>query len=305
MERALYAAVAFGDRDLSVRALRAAASEIATCQVEVAERLNKKNKVFRVAGAAFAAVVVLLLLTVPYIPSEAGPRSVIRVVVGSLQKDRPDTIETAEEKPVQEEAPKVASKSKPSKNIVKNEQASLTKPEESESKITPAQEAKREYPQEYKAFLAEAGLTELLPEFAEAVESKKIGVFEQALPNEYQILRLDKLPSETDIEYAAFAWKTHTQDGPSWLTVWRPGIRVQDFYYGYKSEDILALQLRLKKLGYYWGANDGMVGPVTWRAINGFQKDMKLKRTMWPDPETIFWLTVMSEQHGASSKSRG
>ena len=45
-----------------------------------------------------------------------------------------------------------------------------------------------------------------------------------------------------------------------------------------------------------------MVGPVTWRAINGFQKDMKLKRTMWPDPETIFWLVVMSRESNASAK---
>lgn len=71
---------------------------------------------------------------------------------------------------------------------------------------------------------------------------------------------------------------------------------MKDFYYGYRHEDILVLQRMLKKLGYYWGPDDGMVGPVTWRAINSFQKDMKLKRTMWPDPETVFWLNVMSKQ---------
>ena len=39
VERALYAAAAFGDNELSIRALKAAVTEIASCQVEVAERL--------------------------------------------------------------------------------------------------------------------------------------------------------------------------------------------------------------------------------------------------------------------------
>lgn len=148
----------------------------------------------------------------------------------------------------------------------------------------------------YMAFLKPFGVESAVGAFAEAVDSKKIGVFEEVLPGGVQLLKLDRLPADKSIRYSAFPWKKTVNENPTWLVLWRPPYVIQDFYYGYRHEDILTMQLKLKKLGYYWGPDDGMVGPVTWRAINSFQKDMKLKRTMWPDPETVFWLNVMARQ---------
>lgn len=148
----------------------------------------------------------------------------------------------------------------------------------------------------YLAFLKPFGLESTVGAFAEAVETKKIGVFEEVLPGGVQVLKLDRLPADKGVSISAFPWKKTVNENPTWLVLWRPPYVIQDFYYGYRHEDILAMQLKLKKLGYYWGPDDGMVGPVTWRAINSFQKDMKLKRTMWPDAETIFWLQVMARQ---------
>jgi len=130
--------------------------------------------------------------------------------------------------------------------------------------------------------------------FGSAVEGKSLDVFKRALPSQVQLLEFDRLPREGKAAHASFPWKQHVGSDPAWIVAWRPPLVIRDFYYGYRSQDILELQRMLKKLGYYWGADDGMVGPVTWRAINEFQKDMKLRRTMWPDPETVFWLVMVS-----------
>lgn len=309
MERALYAAVAFGDSDLTTRALRSAVAEIASCQVEVAERMNKKAKFIKRWAGLVAVVLLALAVTVPYIPSEAGPQSIARVVIKSIagpsepagnvaqQADKKEeNIKPSEPEKVHEQT-EIAAKSQ------ETDESVLTVDGKDETNITSSLEKHPSYPDDYSVFLATAGLGNLLPKLGSAIESKKIGVFEEALPQGYQLLRLDRLPSQTAVEYAAFPWKKYSDEEPNWLVLWRPSLMVSDFYYGYRSENILVLQKMLKRLGYYWGPDDGMVGPVTWRAINGFQKDMKLKRTMWPDPETIFWLTVMAAQPQPSSKS--
>jgi type II secretory pathway predicted ATPase ExeA len=310
MERALYAAVAFGDADLSPRALRSAVAEIASCQVEVAERMNKKTKVIKTWASAAALVILALAVTVPYIPSEAGPQSVARVVIkriaGPGDPEKPSRQVTSDAEGASE--PKQAEEEVESKSIAsKSPEITdnvLTTDVKGETSLEASLQEPKDYPAAYKEFLDRAGLGKLLPKLGSSIESKKVGVFEEALPKGYQLLRLDRLPSKTTVEYAAFPWKEYVEEEPEWLVVWKPALTINDFYYGYRSEDILVLQKMLKRLGYYWGPDDGMVGPVTWRAINGFQKDMKLKRTMWPDPETVFWLTVMATQHKkTSSKS--
>ena len=134
----------------------------------------------------------------------------------------------------------------------------------------------------------------LLPELGKAVDSGNVAVLAGALPADVQMLKMERLPAQSRVKFSAFPWKHYARGGSAWIALWKPPFIVKDFYYGYRSGDILTLQKMLKKLGYYWGPDDGMVGPLTWRAVNGFQKDMKLKRTMWPDPETVFWLFVMS-----------
>jgi len=155
-------------------------------------------------------------------------------------------------------------------------------------------EKPREFPRAYREFLEGVGLASMLEVFGSAVEGKSLDVFKRALPSQVQLLEFDRLPREGKAAHASFPWKQHVGSDPAWIVAWRPPLVIRDFYYGYRSQDILELQRMLKKLGYYWGADDGMVGPVTWRAINEFQKDMKLRRTMWPDPETVFWLVMVS-----------
>jgi len=342
MERTLYAAVAFGERELTVRVIKAAVAEIASCQIEVAERMGRSRK--RLKSLALVAGVLLLFAAtvLPYIPSDAGARSplgfvVQQVMVAMRPAQRPQKIAQAqpepEAKPVvriaeQPSAPVVAavSQSKPSAPVVAAvSQSKLSGSVGSDDAEKPAADAPKalekqkvpltvqpkaatssgtqvsvsavkKHPGSYYEFLKPMGLESKVDDFAAAVDSRQIDRLEEVLPGGVQALKLDRLPAKRVVSFTAFPWKQTVNDNPAWLVLWHPPLIVKDFYYGYRHEDILVLQLMLKKLGYYWGPDDGMVGPVTWRAINSFQKDMKLKRTMWPDPETVFWLNVMSKQ---------
>lgn len=312
MERALYATVAFGDRDLTARAMKAAVSEIATCQVEVAERVAGKARRRNTALAALGAAVVAVMLLVPVLPGPDGPRSVAVVAMDAVmgQKDQGRAAKaTPQGNPAGDtssgDGQDVASpspKSADSEGKSRNSLTDNTNNETTGEQKREASEGKREYPKAYLDFLRAVGLERLLPQLGKAVEQKRLDFLERAVPAGLQLLQLNRLPAQAKVSYSAFPWKSHTDDNPAWVAIWEPPLVVKDFYYGYRSEDILTLQKMLKRLGYYWGPDDGMVGPVTWRAINGFQKDMKLKRTMWPDPETIFWLVVMSRENNASAK---
>jgi len=296
VERALYAAAAFGDNELSIRALKAAVTEIASCQVEVAERLGKKSRQKKTIAAAAAAFVLLLFVVIPLFPSESGNRSLLGLVLSGSSSPEP------EKKSVSVVVPEKTRKIVPKKqgNLVKSgkrENNSLTvapkKGEKRKNNITKPVSAPKP-PKAYRDFLRAVGLLSLLPELGKAVDSGNVAVLAGALPADVQMLKMERLPAQSRVKFSAFPWKHYARGGSAWIALWKPPFIVKDFYYGYRSGDILTLQKMLKKLGYYWGPDDGMVGPLTWRAVNGFQKDMKLKRTMWPDPETVFWLFVMS-----------
>ena len=113
----------------------------------------------------------------------------------------------------------------------------------------------------YIAFLKPFGLESTVGAFAEAVETKKIGVFEEVLPGGVQVLKLDRLPADKSVSISAFPWKKTVNENPTWLVLWRPPYVIQDFYYGYRHEDVLTMQLKLKKLGYYWGRTTAWSAP--------------------------------------------
>ncbi|BBD08712.1 ExeA family protein [Desulfovibrio ferrophilus] len=328
MERTLYAAVAFGERELTVKVIKAAVAEIASCQIEVAERMGRSRK--RMKSFALVAGVLMLFAAavLPYIPSDAGARSPLGFVVERVMVAMQPAQEQQEQQPAQkpEVAPVVRiAEQKPApvvaaQSVIEKPQVMIAdvaeKPQADASKALKSQKvsltaepkaatssgnqqlvkAVKTFPGSYYDFLKPMGLESKVSDFSDAVDSGQIDRLEEVLPGGVQALKLDRLPAKRVVSFTAFPWKKTVNDNPAWLALWHPPFIVKDFYYGYRHEDILVLQRMLKKLGYYWGPDDGMVGPVTWRAINSFQKDMKLKRTMWPDPETVFWLNVMSKQ---------
>lgn len=329
MERSLYAALAFGEQELSVRVLRAAVDEIASCQIDVAARLAARRRKFVRLGAAAAVLVVFAALVAPWVPGQDGSRSPLALAVGAyLARDaaqdapsQPQPTATADAAPGADNsntpspAADAAVTSTASQKVTVAENAApqsgaadyadaaqgnnsltgISKPE-TDLANTGSSVAVAAPTQEMMAFLKPFGLEDKAGDLAVALQRHELVLFEKVLPGGVQLLQVDRLPSESPVVFTALPWQDAVGGNPSWLVLWQPPFVVQDFYYGYRNENILALQKLLKRLGYYWGPDDGMVGPVTWRAINSFQKDMQLKRTMWPDPETVFWLNVMSKQ---------
>jgi len=325
LERSLYAAVAFNESDLTVRVIRAAVDEIATCQIEVTERLNAKKRRTVRCGMSVAVLVLFATLTIPWVPGDSGSRSPLGLVVGPYIASGDGTrslaslfggdvsvpqASSAPPEPVVEVAPQPDQAAEP---VVKSYSAALQVRDSAEATVANnsltefpkpekqlpnvgTSEAAIKYEQEYVDFLKPFGLQPRVAEFSKAVADHDLALFEGFLSGGVQLLQVDRLPKKGPVSFTAFPWRDTVSESPLWLVLWKPPFVVQDFYYGYRNENILELQRMLKKLGYYWGPDDGMVGPVTWRAINSFQKDMKLKRTMWPDPETVFWLNVMSKQ---------
>jgi type II secretory pathway predicted ATPase ExeA len=329
MERSLYAALAFGEQELSVRVLRAAVDEIASCQIEVAARLGaRRRRGLRLAAAA-VGLVVFAGLVAPWIPGADGARSPLGLALGAYlardaAQDAPSQAQTAaivddaaraDNSNTTAVAESVAVAAAETQKVTGAENAaqqsgavnyadaaqgnnSLTGISKPETDLSNTGSSVQVAPptQEMLAFLKPFGLEGRAGELAAALQRRELVLFENVLPGGVQLLQVDRLPKEGPVPFTAFPWNDVAGENPSWLVLWEPPFMVQDFYYGYRNENILALQKLLKRLGYYWGPDDGMVGPVTWRAINSFQKDMKLKRTMWPDPETVFWLNVMSKQ---------
>ncbi|MFK4766147.1 AAA family ATPase [Desulfobaculum sp. SPO524] len=305
MERALYASVAFGDKELSVRALDAAVKEIGSCQVEVANRLAAHSRRRKMAVVAVAAAMLVGLSFAPLFTTTQGSASLARLAARSMAGLTATpvgadvggmTVQPREGA----KAPAPVSASAVQTDAAAPDNASAP---DMVASVAPAPQKKqaakappKTYPESYAAFLDKAGMGEHLSVLDRAVQERKVGILEEVVPEGSKLLKLDRLPAQTGVPFSSFPWKKVVRESPAWLVLWEPPFVVQDFYYGYRSKDILALQKMLKRLGYYWGQDDGMVGPVTWRAINSFQKDMKLKRTMWPDPETVFWLTVMAKQ---------
>ncbi len=329
MERSLYAALAFGDRELTPRVLRAAVDEIASCQIDVAARLAaRRRRAVRLVAAA-VVLVVFAGLVAPWVPGAGGARSPLGLAVeaylarGAAQDapSQPQAVASADDAGRKDDsnnaspAPSTQAPATETQKVAVVENAAqqsavadyadttqgnnsltgISKPETDLANADSSLQAPAPT-QEMMAFLKPFGLEGKAGDLAAALQRRELVLFENVLPQRLQLLRLDRLPKEEGVPFAALPWSDAAAESPSWLVLWEPPFVVQDFYYGYRNENILALQRMLKRLGYYWGPDDGMVGPVTWRAINSFQKDMKLKRTMWPDPETVFWLNVMSKQ---------
>ncbi len=150
------------------------------------------------------------------------------------------------------------------------------------------------YEEAYKQFLGPFGLEEKVGTMALAVEKKDIALLEEALPGGVQLLQLKRLPKAGSLSFTAFPWNKTIDEGPAWIVLYKPHYTVVDFFYGYRGQEIFTLQAQLKALGYYAGRLDGLVGPATWQAVNRFQEAKKIKRSMWPDRETIFWLSALS-----------
>ncbi len=148
-----------------------------------------------------------------------------------------------------------------------------------------------------KKFLGMFELQGYLDQLQQAVNQKDVDLFSQALPSEFAVIRLERIPPKKMIQYAALPWEKLTGQKPDWLVLWKPLLQIDKKYPNRSSkQDLLMFQKMLSELGYYSGSWDAQFGQDTYQAMEDFQKAVKIPRTHGPDPKTLFWLCVKYEK---------
>ncbi len=271
MERALYAIKALGRTSLDATVITAALNDIAAYQIDVAHTLKSRhNKMTAVWSLGICAALILLAL-IPLLPTPSGPISTAQWAVHTWrQKHAP-----------RQAVPAAVSKPSPP-------------PQASIPPSIPQQvpQSDSSHHKEASPFLAKHGLLSLLPTLEQAVATNDLDRIRHKLPPNIQLIELDTLPSKRHVRFTFFPWEKYTGQSPQWIILWKPALRLKHFYPLYHSQNIALLQNMLNVLGYYKGKVDGLVGSLTWLAINAYQEKKGLPQTSMPDEKTLFYMYI-------------
>ena len=133
---------------------------------------------------------------------------------------------------------------------------------------------------EYQASFCEALKTDRFQDITEIIY-KKTG---------YMLIVLGQVSDQIQKKYGTLKYASILEHHPKFYLFWHPPIIVKRFYYYYEGEEILSLQTMMSKIGLYTTNLDGKVGKHLMLAVVGFQKQMGLPVTGYPDAKTIFLL---------------
>ncbi len=259
MERALHVMYAMGQTRLTPKVVRAGIAEIASFQKDIRVRaVRRRNRWLLIAlMIVLAALGAWGWLTGPGYIGSTQPQSEVHQPA---------------------DPPAAAS----------NE---VTKPVEQNSSAGRSVAARIQTDATMTAFLEPFGQTALTPVLFNALQAGTPEVLQARLPEELQLVGLDHLPrGEAAIQYTAFPWQEYTGQTPKWVVLWRPSVRVTQYFPDHVGPEVKKLQKRLKALGFYELPADGYLGSRTWRAITAFQESYGLDMTGTPTPKTVFWL---------------
>jgi general secretion pathway protein A len=147
-------------------------------------------------------------------------------------------------------------------------------------------------PESITSFLKGYKLIQYQTAFFEALKTDRI---QEVSENIYQktgfmLIRLDHVSSQVEKGFGILKYASSSENHPKFYLFWRPSIIVKKFYYYYNGKEILPLQEMMAKIGLYTAQMDGKVGKNLMLAVVGFQKQMGLSVTGYPDAETIFLL---------------
>jgi type II secretory pathway predicted ATPase ExeA len=299
MERALYALFAQNEHSLSKKIIKLAIEDVAIYQTDISRHLRKiKNKKL-ISSFVISIFVICLcysgieILYFNHAPSSFFITKTVSSYISQIRYNKTNdaSCQNTYRGPIPPKNLKNTGPVRSLNSITKHSNAT-------NSSIIAASETQQEIkaiPAAWHKFLAPWGEEDLLPWLKLAVKYQCEELLARHLPEKLQLLKLSSLPDKTRGNWSALLWRQYVHDGPEWIVIWRPFIKVEAFYYKVISADIAIIQTILSKLGYNPGRVDGIAGHRTWVAISNFQKDMNLPITGYPDKNTIFWL----EQKGA------
>jgi type II secretory pathway predicted ATPase ExeA len=273
MERALYAVVAYGKANLNGECVREALEEVAKTQPQVAGRMRRKRTRRRTGHVAFAAVLVMLVLT-PFAPGKENRRSFFDIIAQRYFIEHIPRGELRGEGALSDASG------------LGEDEALFGR----QSFIPGKSLLGKDFAESARTFLDPHGFDDAYELMAEAVIVGDERILKRRIPPGWRLLRLDRLPVGVNLNFTAFPWRHFRGDGPYWLVLWKPKYSFDELYPGLSGDAVAALQLRLGRLGLFSQEVDGVLGPETLAALSTFQGDMDLPRTMSPDPVTLFWL---------------
>lgn len=109
------------------------------------------------------------------------------------------------------------------------------------------------------------------------------------------LIRLEDVPDYIRGEYDVLAYSSAESGKETFYLFWKPVLRIERYYYGYRGEAIMKLQEMMANIDLYNDFLDGIVGKNLMRAVNNFQKQTGLPVTGYPDEKTIFFLSHQKE----------
>ena len=122
-------------------------------------------------------------------------------------------------------------------------------------------------------------------------------------------LRLVTLPSELDevrLRYATLEYTSESEKAGEFFLFWQPNLWPEEsFSFFYRRKEVIELQRRLKALGIYRHAIDGIAGVQTNTSVEKFQQTVGLPVTAQPDIETLFLLEFLSQEEILDTESAG
>ena len=141
-------------------------------------------------------------------------------------------------------------------------------------------------------FLEKYKLAEYQKPFFKALQTNRFSELTQEIFDKtgYMMVRLNHAANDIKKKYGTLKNISNLDGHQDFYLFWRPPVIFNNFYYYYQGEEVLALQKMMAEMHLYTARLDGKVGKNLMMAVVGFQKQMGLPVTGFPDSKTIFLL---------------
>ncbi|THB81411.1 MAG: hypothetical protein D3926_02340 [Desulfobacteraceae bacterium] len=175
----------------------------------------------------------------------------------------------------------------------------LPLPEETIQKpVFPVAKKKEEPPAEpLAAFLKAYKLQKYEASFSEAILSENFEEITRKIYKEtgLMLIHLKSIPAAVENRFPTLEKLLLNPVHTRFFLFWKPTVYVSTYEDGYFGEEIKHLQIMLNKIDLYHHNIDGVVDARLTRSLVRFQRQHLLEQTSFPDPSTLFLLTVLSE----------
>lgn len=144
----------------------------------------------------------------------------------------------------------------------------------------------------FAEFFKPFGLSGYAEKFQGALFNGELDAFADGLLQDtgYQLIGLREITPAIQHKFGVLSIPAVPAGGQRHYVLWRPPIRIKNFYYSYQGAEINSLQSLLAGVNLYHDRLDNIVGPRLMRAVVDFQKQNHLPLTGFPDPRTLFFL---------------